>query len=311
MTVKRKSNRPTGQDQEETTDSEYLALLQQKFEAQFGHIEGFDISTPESKESDTEVRSDVESNTEYHKSKHDSDDENNDEFDLEIDHNNIPSDEGSSESDSDSESDQEDKPVVVKFVDPSYSSSEQYSKQDKKLFMSSKAPKFESDLPSKPVTPKEASEEKLNLENDLALQRLIQESHILAEAGLSGVDISTGITGKVRHKTLDSRLDALGMKKAKAARNPMLVQQGMNAKQSQRKERRVTAAKEAGIVLARSETAKVKKPENQKMRQRGLKINLVGKETRNGLVISKREIEKYSGTSGGGSSGKKGGKRRR
>jgi hypothetical protein len=337
---KKKSNRPDlnasesessdDDDEEQEKDSDavdayskqgksVMDIFRKNFEAQFGQVEGL----TEAKSDDDQDNNDSDENISSDTGS-DSDEkneiENNEDFDLEMDqdyeHYNESDDSGADvslssgheEEDSDS-----DKPVVVKFLDSTSTTSFIPDKRQKKLFMSSHAPKQEPiEAPAK-RDPKEESEEQLNLDNDLALQRLIKESHILAEAGLSGVDISTGITGRARHKTLDLRLDELGLAGAKTGQMPMKMRKGMVAKQAQRKERHIREAKEAGIVLAR-ETKKelpLGKRDKSKWRERGLKINSVGRETRNGLFISKSEISKYTGTSSGSSGGKrKGGKRR-
>lgn len=138
---------------------------------------------------------------------------------------------------------------------------------------------------------------------------MIDESHILAEASrkghFSGAEISTTTdfnpTGKYRLKTMDVRLSKLGVKQ-KNEKMPMNIRKGMNAKNAQRKQKTITEAKEAGIILARPTAAATKGP--IKKRDRGLKIASIGKNTRHGLVISKSEIAKYT-------SGKGHGKKRR
>ncbi|KAA8898488.1 hypothetical protein TRICI_006550 [Trichomonascus ciferrii] len=185
----------------------------------------------------------------------------------------------SSNSDSDSDSG----PEVVKFDDPSTTSTTHTptSKRERKLFMG-------------------AQDDKESLEKDIALQRLISESHILAEGRdqFSGADISTDFDpiGKTRHKTLSSRLESLGGISDKNAkqRAPMNIQQGINAKRQERKEKHEKYAKEAGIVLARP-TSSVKKAPIK--RDKGLKIASVGKNTRHGLKISEKDIQKVSGKS--------------
>lgn len=333
---KKKSNRPDlntseseiSDKEDEENDKEkdqskqsqsVIDIFRKNFEAQFGQVEGF-IETKS--DSDEAANNSDSENEELSNSESDEDEENikqnNEDFDLEMEqdyeHYNESnnSDEDSNHSSSDKEEDENnDKPVVVKFLDSTSTSSFIPDKKQKKLFMSSHAPKQESTEAPVKRDPKEESEEQLNLDNDLALQRLIKESHILAEAGLSGVDISTGITGRARHKTLDLRLDDLGLATTKTGQIPMNMRKGMISKQASRKERHVREAKEAGIVLARTTKKEVPlgKRDKSKWRERGLKINSVGRETRHGLFISKSEISKYTGTSSG--SGKRNGGKRR
>ncbi|KAF5099484.1 hypothetical protein D0Z00_001616 [Geotrichum galactomycetum] len=294
-----------------------MDIFRKNFEAQFGQVEGL----TETKSDDDQDNSDSDENISSDNGSGSDDEneiENNEDFDLEMDqdyehYNESDDSDASLSSGHEEEKDDDDKPVVVKFLDSTPTESFIPDKRQKKLFMSSHAPKQEPIEPPAKRDPKDESEEQLNLDNDLALQRLIKESHILAEAGLSGVDISTGITGRARHKTLDLRLDELGLATAKTGQIPMNMRKGMVAKKAQRKERHIREAKEAGIVLAR-ETKKelpLGKRDKSKWRERGLKINSVGRETRNGLFISKSEISKYTGTSSGSGGGKrKGGKRR-
>lgn len=335
---KKKSNRPDlnpsesensdNDDEEQEKDSDPVSadfkqstsvmdIFRKNFEAQFGQVEGvtnakFD-NDQDNSGSDENISSDSGSGSDE-----ENEIENNEDLDLEMDqdyeHYNESDDSDADANlsfDHEEEDSDSDKPVVVKFLDSTSTTSFIPDKREKKLFMSSHAPKQEPIEPLVKRDPKEESEEQLNLDNDLALQRLIKESHILAEAGLSGVDISTGITGRARHKTLDLRLDDLGLATTKTGQIPMNMRKGMIAKKAQRKERHVREAKEAGIVLAR-ETKKelpLGKRDKSKWRERGLKINSVGRETRNGLFISKSEISKYTGTSSGGGK-RKGGKRR-
>lgn len=304
-----KSNRPNLLPESEASEDEQLPqksdksvmdIFKRSFEQQFGKVEGLPESESEEEDSGETYDNDSEDSEEREDGE---ERENDSDLDLEMmeEYEHYQGQEDSEESDPESE---DEKPVVVRHTDSSFTVTA--TKQEKKLFMSSKAPLQEAkaELSSKRQRTEEREEdEQLNLDNDLALQRLIKESHILAEAGLSGVDISTGITGKARHKTLESRLDDLGVKRAKTQQMPMNMRKGMTAKQKERHERHVKNSREAGIVLARSEVSKA--PKKQVKRERGLKIASVGRETRHGLIISKSEISKYSGTGGGKKKGRR------
>lgn len=303
-----KSKRPDLESESEASEDEELPaksdksvmdIFKRSFEQQFGKVEGLPELESESEENEETFDNESENSED---SEDGEERENDSDLDLEMEeyeHYQEQEDLGESESESEDE-----KPLVVRHTDSSFMV--EATKQEKKLFMSSKAPLQEAKpQPSskRQRTEERDEDEQLNLDNDLALQRLIKESHILAEAGLSGVDISTGITGKARHKTLESRLDDLGVKKTKTQQMPMNMRKGMTAKQQERHERHVKNSREAGIILARSEVTKA--PKKQVKRERGLKIASVGRETRHGLIISKSEIAKYSGTGGGKKKGRR------
>ena len=93
--------------------------------------------------------------------------------------------------------------------------------------------------------------EKYNIHNDLALQRLISESHLLDESRRAN-------PGAQRRETLDIRLQALGSKESILRRDKMPVshRRGMEAKAKEREERRRQEAKENGIILERPNQAK-------------------------------------------------------
>lgn len=281
----------TNQNQKSVMD-----IFKRNFEQQFGKVEGLAVSSseeePEAKQEDPEDEDSSDEDSEI-----DTEAENNSDFDLEMDQE-YEHYQSSEESEENEEQDEE-QPIVVKFTDSLFNMDALTDKKQKKLFVSSKAPKQE--LPEEKLSRnnnKPDEEEQLNLDNDLALQRLIKESHILAEAGLSGVDISTGIIGRARHKTMDIRMDDLGLKKVKPDRMPMNMRKGMTAKAKERHETHVRQSREAGIILARPAKVNDDKKKVRK-RERGLKIASVGRETRHGLMISKSEIAKYSGTGGG------------
>jgi hypothetical protein len=246
-------------------DRQVLDVFRRNFEAQFGHLD--DISSNNDSEEDESVDGDSD---------------------------------GSSFggfSDQEREISQDEAPKVVKFVDSTRRTGlDMNSRQEKKRFMTNTAPKKASaDVVAKPTKP--TQEEAEDLKNDIALQRLINESHILAEANkeghISGADVSTDLDpiGKARIKALEFRLQQAGAKK-QHEKMPMNMRKGIIAKQKDRKEKHEAYAKEAGIVLARPSTNGVsKKPAR---RDRGLQIASVGKNTRHGLVISKSEIARYT-----------------
>ncbi|KAK9464052.1 uncharacterized protein V1516DRAFT_609336, partial [Lipomyces oligophaga] len=162
------------------------------------------------------------------------------------------------------------------------------------------------------------NDDRRNLKHDLELQRLITESHILSESnsGLNPI-------GKTRLKTLDTRIDSLSIRSANArsgnktdyySLNPkslleikqrkfnrekmsMKMRTGILSKQSERKRRSDSYAREAGIVLpvsSRSNSISISNTNSNSRRDRGLKIQAVGKFTRSGLKINKSDIARLS-----------------
>ncbi|CAN6674720.1 hypothetical protein TRVA0_062S00364 [Trichomonascus vanleenenianus] len=187
----------------------------------------------------------------------------------------------------------DDEPQVVRFEDTS-TAVPLVSKREKKLFVRSSAPKKEPTEEKPSRKGKVSKEEQEDIKNDLALQRLISESHILAEANQhSGADISLDFDpiGKSRLKALDTRLKSLGAKQEKSQSMPMNMAKGIKQAQKTKQEKYTKHAREAGIILAKVSKDTSKKT---KKRDRGLKIASVGRNTRHGLIISQQEIARVT-----------------
>ncbi|CAK9441366.1 uncharacterized protein LODBEIA_P52340 [Lodderomyces beijingensis] len=318
-------------------DSTYLDALEiqrRNFEAQFGTVEelGYEdkLDSKHTKKSTSRAsRDEDQSGTE------DSDEDDFAGFDTDA----------SADSDSGSDSDSEEEPVqlvpkVVKLNSntppPPPAPS---SKQERKLLKSGKAATL-SELESarqrsltqtsrRSTKPSDTVEDSENLENDLKLQRLLKESHILASANevnptFSGADLTLQTmdyddpTGKSRKRILSSRIQELThtnrRHEKKLEKMPMNMRKGMIAKRDARIAAYEKEAKDAGIVLSKLKKGEVrdlnkgkrvtsqsdrlgnglKSDKVTKMRQRGLKINGVGKSTRNGLVISQSDIDRIN-----------------
>jgi hypothetical protein len=153
-----------------------------------------------------------------------------------------------------------------------------------------------------------AEDEKLNLKNDLALQRLLRESHLLdANSG------SLEVTGAARLKALNLRIEALGGKREVVKeRIPMAMRKGIDEKRVNREKKRRREAKEAGIVLE-----KEVKERKERKRVKGMGVVAepgVGKWKNGGLVLSKKDVASITGggekKGGRGGRGGRGGKRR-
>ncbi|QLQ80530.1 hypothetical protein HG537_0D05310 [Torulaspora globosa] len=259
-------------------DDRLLEIQRRAFESQFGSLEsmGFQDKTKNQAESENENESENES-----------DSENGSE----------------SESESDGESG-EPQPRVIRFNElrDDYVPS---SKKEQRLLRSGKPLRAAPD----------DDDERQNLKNDIELQRFLKESNLL-----SALDDSNA--GKARSRTLEMRLRELSetngseTKLNKLEKMPIQIRKGMVAKHLQRIKKHETEAHAGGVVLSRVKRGQFRKIDktyrndlerrigtsiktrqslSNKPRQRGLKINTVGKSTRNGLVITKNEIARVNG----------------
>lgn len=136
-------------------------------------------------------------------------------------------------------------------------------------------------------TGEEDKSEKLNLKNDLALQRLINESHLLEKA-------KNGTLSGQRQKITEMRLQSLGSKGSILAQEkmPMSHRKGIVAKAKEKESTRRAEAKENGIILER--TTKVKKAEER--RTRGVGGPSVGSFKGGTLKLSKGDVSNIRST---------------
>lgn len=143
-----------------------------------------------------------------------------------------------------------------------------------------------------------------NLKNDLALQRLLRESHLLdANSALAGP------TGKNRHRATDLRIQALGSKGSVLAQEkmPMSHRKGMAAKATEREEKRRREARENGIILEREKRKGAEEEATGgKKRERGVGGPDVGRFSGGTLKLSKRDVASITGEGRGGRGGKGG-----
>lgn len=156
-----------------------------------------------------------------------------------------------------------------------------------------------------PTSKKEEEEdvhESANLKHDLALQRLLKESHLLESAD----DLAP--TGKNRLKALDLRMQSLGAKTSLYAQTkmPTAHRRGIKAKAESKEDRRRQEAKENGIILEKP--SKVQKSSNNGRRDRGLVGSSVGKFAGGTLNLNKDDIARVQAsgrrTMGGRGKGK-------
>ncbi|KAJ5574121.1 uncharacterized protein N7459_008548 [Penicillium hispanicum] len=160
------------------------------------------------------------------------------------------------------------------------------------------------DVPKTNTTTKQSTKEEIeddadNLKHDLALQRLLRESHLLESAS------ELAPTGKNRLKALDLRMQSLGAKSSLYAQSkmPTAHRRGIKAKAVAKEDRRRKEAKENGIILEKPN--KVTKS-NTGRRERGIVGSSIGKFSGGTLNLSKHDL--HSMQSSKGRSGKSKGK---
>lgn len=131
------------------------------------------------------------------------------------------------------------------------------------------------------------------------------------------------VMGKARMKTLEHRLRSISKingherKLNKLEKVPMAIRKGMINKHTERIAKYEQDAKDGGIILSKVKkgqfrkieatykkdierrigtSIKSKDAERAARRERGLKVNSIGRSTRNGLVVSKAEIARINGS---------------
>lgn len=151
------------------------------------------------------------------------------------------------------------------------------------------------------VDQEEAATEAANLKKDLALQRLLKESHLLDPKS------SSTLSGSNRHKALDLRLQGLGSKSSILTQEkmPLSHRKGIVAKAREREDYRRREAKENGIILEKVVNGTMKKTT---IRQRGIGGPSVGKFQGGTLKLSKKDVADIVGPKKT-LKGKKGGRR--
>ncbi|KAL8777425.1 MAG: hypothetical protein Q9203_006279 [Teloschistes exilis] len=168
------------------------------------------------------------------------------------------------------------------------------SRQELKSFMSAKPPiQPNRQLAStkrkvlEPVNTDEALTDAANLQKDLALQRLLKESHLLDSPSASAP------SGQNRHKALDIRQQALGSKESVFSQQkmPLAQRKGIVAKAIERDASRRRDAKENGIILEKTVKSKVREPQ----RQRSIGAPSVGKFSHGMLTLSKKDVASIVG----------------
>jgi hypothetical protein len=207
-------------------------------------------------------------------------------------------------------SDEGDGVEIIEFKDTRLDEDDT-AKAEMRAFMSSKPPTSAS-TPHKSLTVKTKPDdaelaEGTNLKNDLALQKLLRESHLLsASASSSGTSTPTlSATGISRHKSTDLHLQSLGAKGSVFTQKKMPMSQRKHMIQKARltDEKRRAEAKEAGVILERPTMGKPKaKRDDYKKRDGTVGMPSVGKFRGGTLNLSKKDVRAITG--GGGAKGK-------
>ncbi|KAI0881889.1 uncharacterized protein GGS22DRAFT_196075 [Annulohypoxylon maeteangense] len=195
-------------------------------------------------------------------------------------------------------------------------SNDPLSKRESKAYLSSRIPSSLLDSSSsttistkkrKTTTDEDAPS---LLKNDLALQRLLSESHLFSKSGHN--EGSTEHAGRNRHIATDIRLSSLGSKASiyKQQKMPMAHRKGITAAATSRESKRRKEARENGIILERPISGASKGNTKMRRREKAVDAPAVGR-LRNGMLkLSQKDITEIQGHDRR-SGGKGGGKRRR
>ncbi|RMJ28423.1 hypothetical protein PHISP_00728 [Aspergillus sp. HF37] len=185
---------------------------------------------------------------------------------------------------------------VVEHKDSSVKTDDTTDKKARKAFMSGKVPSFSIDSTTNTTTTSKAEDgddddgtDADNLKNDLALQRLLRESHLLESAS------ELAPTGKNRHKALDLRMQSLGANASIYSQHnmPSSIRRGIKSKATQKDDKRRREARENGIIL---EKPTPKSKANTGRRDRGVGGPSVGKFAGGTLNLSKRDLAAVEGS---------------
>ncbi|KAK0259500.1 pre-rRNA processing and 40S ribosomal subunit assembly [Friedmanniomyces endolithicus] len=201
-----------------------------------------------------------------------------------------PDDEESVISDWGGLSDDEAQVEIVKH-DAMDAAGHQLAKQEQKAFMSSKPPTATPHAPSVATqaasTSAEDEAETSNLKHDLALQRLLKESHLLDHSSTKNSAVVP--EGKVRVKALDLRLRDLGAKQSLSEQKtmPLAHRKGIKAKAAGRETARRKEAVENGVILEKVRTS----AQPQKRRERGIGAPSIGKFRGGTLKLSSHDVK--------------------
>lgn len=160
---------------------------------------------------------------------------------------------------------------------------------------SSKPPSSNNDTVALPKNKAETSDddpsEAAKMKHDLALQRLLKESHLLDPSSFK--ESLPAQDGKGRFKALDLRLKDLGAKESTSQQQkmPLSHRKGIAAKAADREEKRRKDALENGVILEKPKgTSK-----STKYRDKSVGGPAIGKFRGGTLKLSSRELRSIQG----------------
>ena len=127
-----------------------------------------------------------------------------------------------------------------------------------------------------------------NLQKDLALQRLLKESHLLDGQSL------LSLAGQARHKAHDLRVQSLGSKHSiySQQKMPFAQRRGISTKKAEQEQVRRHEAQENGLVL---EKLAQRKARSKSKRERGIGAPAVGKFRGGLLQLSEKDVARIQG----------------
>lgn len=209
----------------------------------------------------------------------------------------------------DSDDDTSPKVQVIEYKDATLASDEETPKALKRAFMSSKPPTTSTPsapqptLKTKPAdTTITTTTDAANLKNDLALQKLLRDSHILSAAPTPSLTTA----GAARHKSTDLHMQTLGAKGSLFTQKkmPMAQRKHMADKARLTEQKRRHDAREGGIILEKEKREAA--GAGQRKRERAVGGPSIGRFSGGTLTLSKKDVRSITG--GPGSRGGRGGK---
>ncbi|KAF3901814.1 hypothetical protein AA313_de0206787 [Arthrobotrys entomopaga] len=278
-------------DREETPSSSrdaINAIFQRHFESKFGAVELTPVVTPPTK---SQRRKNKKPQSDYSESSEDDSEHSTHSSQSEADSDDQKEEEEEEEDFEEEWEGLDDTPPSPEIITYDFSRRgppPSTKPTSHRSFMSSKPPSSETKIPTHKPKPseKEDESETLNLKNDIALNRLLRESHLLDQKTLSHSSASN------RQKAIESRIQSLGgTPLAKLtnseARIPMHIRKGMAKKEAMRVEKKKKVARENGIIVA-----KEKKKKRERKREGGVGNPSIGKFKKGALVLSRRDVSR-------------------
>ncbi|KAI0177715.1 hypothetical protein BJ166DRAFT_29217 [Pestalotiopsis sp. NC0098] len=309
------------------SEEEAREIFRRHFEAQFAPLaesttEGKETSSGKKSKSKGGEKKQQQADDDVEDMRSSDEDEDEDEDDDEDDDSDDQDQDdwgGLSGSDDDEEEAEQDtaRPNKIEVVDYSQSNAPTnplaaaLARREAKTYLSSKVPLSSvggaeaTNKPKSSKTKTPTDEDSADLvKNDLALQRLLSESHLFnptkRSGSLIGSAVTTEHTGRNRHLATDMRVAALTENKNKSSsifkqdKMPMSHRKGIEGARRDRDAKRRREAKENGIILEKA-TGSGKKGPQRSARERAVDAPAVGK-LRNGMLkLSKRDVAEING----------------